>query len=78
MFFARPIPIHDEEDEIKRTVKLFNEEGEIDSRDFDDIYDADDFFMEYPLDDMVTRKELWGYDAFGDWELLDEREVDPE
>ena len=78
MFFAKPIPIHDEEDEIKGIVKLFNEDGEIDSKDFEDFYDAEDYFMEYPLDDMVTRKELWGYDGFDDWGLLDEREVDPE
>ena len=62
---------------IKAEVKIFCEGEEISDNMFDELYDAEDYFDTYPMDDMADYAELWGFDCFGDWELLDERHADP-
>jgi len=58
-------------------VKIFCEGEEIEDRIFEDAELAEHYFETYPVDDMADHIELWGYDPFGDWELLDERNNDP-
>ena len=62
---------------MEAEVKIYCEGEEIDSHEFEDIETATTYFEEYPVDDMADHIELWGYDSFGDWELLDERDESP-
>ena len=62
---------------MEAEVKIFCEGEEINNHCFEDRETAEMFFDEYPVDDMANHIELWGFDSFGDWELLDERDEDP-
>ena len=58
-------------------IKIFCEGEEIDSREFSDRDYAEEYFDTYPVDDTADHIELWGFDSFGDWEMLDERDACP-
>ena len=64
-------------DDTVSEVKIFCDGAEINNITFTDKYSAEDYFDSYPVDDMADHIELWGFDSFGDWELLDERFEDP-
>lgn len=62
---------------VEAEIKIFCEGEEIDSIKFSDRDYAEEYFDTYPVDDMADHIELWGFDIFGDWELLDERDECP-
>ena len=65
------------ENEIKAEVKIFCEGEEVTSHYFEDADAGWVFFETYPVDDTADHIELWGFDSFEDWELLDERNEEP-
>lgn len=70
-----PIYVNPDDETIKGQVIWYQDEAEVGNELFDDAYTAEDYFADLPMDEFITRKELWGYDSFGDWELLDERDL---
>lgn len=59
-------------------VKVFCQGEEIKDEIFEDADVAEHYFDTYPLDDMADHIELWGIDPWGDFDLLDERNANPD
>ena len=58
---------------MEAEVVLFCEGEEVNRFQFKHAESGEKFFDEYPLDEFADHAELYGFDCFGDWEMLDER-----